>query len=72
MSAALYAALYTRHVRQKRKSWSDGYVRLDVGRTATLLDEHRAPLCTARLPAGLTLTPDTEGVWGVCCFCVLA
>lgn len=63
--------LYTKHLVKRKKTYHDGFLKLDSDRAACLLDENGQKLANAKLPAQmLPLSSETEGSQ-LACYCAL-
>lgn len=59
---ANYRVLYTKHVRQKRKVFHDGFLTLSGNQSAELLDEEGKLVTSARLSTSQQITSTSEGL----------
>lgn len=55
-----FRVLYSRHLTQKRRTYHDGFVKLQSSRTAVLFSEDGVELSTTTIPPSTTLTESTE------------
>lgn len=61
-SPAFHRVLYTKQLVKKKKTYHDGFLRVNDGKNACLIDETGQKLAAGRLPTNcLPLSPEIEG-----------
>ncbi|GMH36180.1 hypothetical protein BSKO_04048 [Bryopsis sp. KO-2023] len=59
---AHFKVLYTKHVRQKRKVYQDGYLSISESRSANLYDEQGQLVTSGRMPQSLQVDSNSEAL----------